>query len=358
MRLEAMMDFLETHPPQSAETFPSQADINTATLTTAENISIPPTTLNLHQDLLQSEVSAFYAQLRGMQGQMAEKQAERAATQGEIAKWQEMTPLLAERVEAYDFLETADLSPRQLSMDMRQELVEAEHNIPIQQAQLLRIESSIAAMMEDRARIIAEFECETLTQLTEAKSRAESLSQELIKAKTRLNDTSLRAPVAGTLQQLTATTIGGVVQPAQQLAIIVPSNAELQVEAEILNRDIGFIEVGQLAAIKVEAFPFTRYGLIEGEIIRIDRAAVTLANAPSHPDPNDPNASRDTRQTPSQAYLARLTMDRDSVQVEDRNVPLTPGMTVTVEIKTDQRRILDYLLTPLIRASRESLRER
>ena len=190
----------------------------------------------------------------------------------------------------------------------------------------------------DRAR--AQKAQEHAAEYSEAKTRAHSLSQELAKAENRSSQQTLTAPIDGIIQQLAVHTMGGVVTPAQQLMVIAPREGLMEVEAWVDNKDIGFVNPDQIAEIKIEAFPFTRYGTIDGKILTLSKDAVPVDKV-------------------GLVYAARVSMDRSTIRVEnDKDVYLSPGMNVTVEIKTGQRRLIEYFLSPLLQASRESIRER
>jgi hemolysin D len=174
----------------------------------------------------------------------------------------------------------------------------------------------------------------------------------------------LRAPIDGTVQQLAVHTLGGVVTPAQQLMVIVPKESHLEVEAMVSNRDIGFVQAGQSAEIKIDTFDFTRYGLLQGKVLNVSQDAI-VRDKPAAPDKTPPStptsgalATTSEPQGQELVYAARVSLDRTQMQVEDKLVNLTPGMAVTVEIKTNQRRLIEFLLSPLLRYKRESLRER
>lgn len=149
----------------------------------------------------------------------------------------------------------------------------------------------------------------------------------------------LAAPVDGTVQQLQVHTVGGVVPAAQPLMVIVPGKHRLEVEAMVLNRDIGFVKEGQTAAVKVDAFPYTKYGLIPARVIHLSRDAI-----------------QDEKR--GLIYSVLVALDRDSIGVDGRETRLGAGMTVNVEIKTGERRVIEYLLSPLLQLQRESLHER
>lgn len=150
---------------------------------------------------------------------------------------------------------------------------------------------------------------------------------------------TLSAPVDGTVQQLAVHTVGGVVTPAQPLMVIVPKDNPIEVEAYVENKDIGFVNEGQEAVVKVETFPFTRYGTIAARVTHVSNDAV-----------NDEKRGL--------VFPARVNLARATIQVENKRVNLSPGMAVTVEVKTAQRRVIEYFLSPLLQYSDESLRER
>jgi hemolysin D len=190
----------------------------------------------------------------------------------------------------------------------------------------------------DRAR--AQKAQEHAAEYSEAKTRAHSLSQELAKAETRTSQQTLTAPIDGVVQQLAVHTVGGVVTPAQQLMVIAPREGDLEVEAWIENKDIGFVNAEQNAEVKIEAFPFTRYGVIDGKVLTLSKDAVPIEKV-------------------GLVYTARVNLAKSTLRVEnDKEVYLSPGMNVTVEIKTGQRRLIEYFLSPLLQAGRESIRER
>lgn len=132
---------------------------------------------------------------------------------------------------------------------------------------------------------------------------------------------------------------GRVVTPAQQLIVIVPSDQPVEVEATLENKDVGFVPTDQLVTVKVETFTFTKYDTVEGEVVSISNDSI-----------------EDEKRGP--IYSSRIRLKSDSVMIKGQRVALTPGMSVTAEVKTDQRRVIDYFLSPLQQHINESLRER
>jgi hemolysin D len=128
----------------------------------------------------------------------------------------------------------------------------------------------------------------------------------------------------------------------------------------VSNRDIGFVQPGQEAEIKIDTFNFTRYGLLHGRVLTVSQDAIIRDRQQDRPNDRSLGTQNDSSEPKGQElnYSARISLDRTQMQVEDRMVKLSPGMAVTVEIKTGSRTILNYLLSPLLRYGNDALRER
>jgi len=171
----------------------------------------------------------------------------------------------------------------------------------------------------------------------------------------------LRAPVDGTVQQLAVHTVGGVVTPAQALLAVVPLDSRLEIEAMVQNRDIGFVRAGQEAEIKVDTFNFTKYGLLHGTVQNVSVDSIDRSKPPSDTGNKAGSESTDSASEPQGrefVYAAHISLDRTAMAVDGSDVALSPGMAVTVEIKTGAKRVITYLLSPLLRFSHDSLHER
>jgi hemolysin D len=145
--------------------------------------------------------------------------------------------------------------------------------------------------------------------------------------------------VDGTVQQLAIHTVGGVVTEAQALMVVVPREGALELEAFLENKDIGFVHGGQTAAVKLETFPYTKYGIVGATVAHVSDDAIA----------DDKKGL---------VYSVRLRLDRTDIQVDDRMVRLSAGMAASAEIKTGSRRVIEYFLSPLLQYQQESLRER
>jgi hemolysin D len=239
-------------------------------------------------------------------------------------------------------------------------LVEQQEEFNVQKSHLQETEAAIAAIRETRGQAAAEYRHTLSDELAKAEQKANGLAQDLIKAEQRTRLQLLTASVDGVVQQLAIHTVGGVVTPAQPLLVVVPSDSRLEIEAMVSNRDIGFVHTGQDVEIKVDTFNFTRYGLLHGQVLSVSQDAVIRDRQQNGSGGRPLGTANETSEPKGQElnYSARISLDRIQMQIDDKMVNLSPGMAVTVEIKTGSRRILSYLLSPLLRYRQETLRER
>ena len=139
-----------------------------------------------------------------------------------------------------------------------------------------------------------------------------------------------------------------------------PTDSRLEIEAMVSNRDIGFVHAGQEAEIKIDTFNFTRYGLLHGQVLSVSQDAIIRDRKQDRSDDRGLGTQNGTSEPQGQElnYTARISLDRTRMQIDGRMVNLSPGMAVTVEIKTGSRSILSYLLSPLLRYRQETFHER
>jgi membrane fusion protein, hemolysin D len=235
----------------------------------------PPDLIQMHRRFLASQTVEQNAKLAAIDRQVAQKEAERATIKASIGKLEAIIPPLKERVAIREHLFNRELGSKLLYLTELQDLVGQQQEILVQQSRYNEADAAIAALVETRSKTVAEYERNLLDDLAKAEQKAAGLVQDVIKAEERTSLQKLTAPVEGVVQQLAIHTIGGVVTPAQALMLIVPAETRLEIEAMISNRDIGFVEVGQDAAIKVDTFNFTRYGLMHGKVLTVSHDAIT-----------------------------------------------------------------------------------
>lgn len=282
---------------------------------------------------------SFTSRRNALLDEIARHDAEARTMRAQIELINQTVPLIAERAAAVKQLEEQALAPRAKWLELEEQRVEQVQQREIFIAEQVVIAASRDSAVQRLATLRAETERTWRAELAAATTQSAVYTQEINKAQRRLEEATLRAPVAGIVQQLSTNTVGGVVASAEQLMLIVPDEGALTIEAWVLNKDVGFIERGQAAEIKVEAFPFTKYGTIKGTLETVSRDAVS----------NDALGL---------VYLAQVAMEKTSIRVRDKLVNLTPGMAVTVEVNMGTRRVVEFLLTPLLRYRDEGLTER
>ena len=248
-------------------------------------------------------------------------------------------PLLARRADAARRLAENKLAAEHAYLEIEQGRIEAEGELRAQRARLAELEASVRLAEERRGALEAAFRRDVLARLQEAERRVAGLEEERRKAEHRLSQRSVRAPAAGLVQQLAVPGAGTVVTPSSPVMVVVPEGVELEVEGRLANRDVGFVREGQEAVVKLEAFPFTRYGTLHGRVARVSADAVG-----------------DERQ--GLAYALRVALDAQYLEASGSRVPLTPGMAAAIEVRTGDRRLISFFLEPLLRYRDESLRER
>jgi membrane fusion protein, hemolysin D len=292
--------------------------------------------------------------------QRDQKQAELETTAASIAKLSSVMPIVQERVDIRKASSDKEYTSKFQYLEIQQLLVEQQQELLVQRSHAREVVASIAALGEARAQAIAEYPRTLFGQLAEAERKADGFVHDVAKTQQKINAQYLTAPIAGTVQQLAIHTAGGVVTPAQVLLALVPSDSPLEIEAMISNRDIGFVQPKQRAEIKVDTFNFTKYGLLHGDVLSVSQDAIVRDKPVDRAGEKSPGADNTSSEPKGQdlSFAARVSLDRSQMQIDDKLINLTPGMAVTVEIKTGSRSVLSYLLSPLIRYGHEGLRER
>jgi hemolysin D len=300
---------------------------------------MPPAVCASIQAQLQSEWQDIRAKVSKLDAELARRQAEIATVNQTIAKLEATIPMAQTRETDFKKLVNEGFISSHATQDKTRERVELERDLATQRAKLQEAQSTLNETAQSKAAYIAETRRTLNDRNAQATSKAQQLTQDESKASQRERLTQLTAPVAGTIQQLAVHSVGGVVTPAQPLMIVVPDSARVTAEISIANLDIGFVNAGQQAEVKLETFPYTKYGTVKARVDMVTADAVTDEKKGSY-------------------YPATLTLAVKDMNIDGKRVPISPGMNITAEIKTGQRRVIEYLLSPIQRAGSESLRER
>ena len=295
------------------------------------------------------------AKLADIGQQISQKEAEAAEVGAEVDKINAQIPMLADKERIHRELTQQGFGTSLSYLDAQQQLAEARHEVGVQKQRGAQAVAARGALVQQRDAARAQYGADLFTDLRKAQEQQNELSQELIKAQNKSSGATLRAPIDGVVDQLAVHTLGGVVTPAQHLMIVVPDSRNLMIEAQLANRDVGFVHAGQAVKVKIETFNFTRYGLVDGHVVDVSKDVVVQDDSRQ---PGAPDAAAGDARRPSATYVARIALDRTTMMIDGRREPLQPGMAITAEIKTGNRSILDYLLSPIARHTQESLHER
>jgi len=293
----------------------------------------------LQRQLLRDQVAEYQARAASAKHLIDQRKAGLDQTRENISRLESTVPMEAERADAYKRLLDHEAVTKMDFLQAEGQRIDKTQELAGQRKKLMQDQSAFAEAEKNYRVLVSEFQQSKQMELSTIETKVASLVQEVTKAGQRADFQRLTTPIDGVVQQVAVHTVGGVVTPAQELLIVVPQEHPVEVEAQVENKDVGFVKNGQIVEIKVETFPFTLYGTIPGKVVSVSDDAAPIEKV-------------------GLVYPTRVSIDRSTMQVEGKQVNLSPGMAVTVEIKTGQRRVIEYLLSPLLRSINESLRER
>ncbi|MEX5217855.1 MAG: HlyD family type I secretion periplasmic adaptor subunit [Nitrospira sp.] len=309
--------------------------------TFSASVDADPQFVALQHQLLRDQLSEFSARADAARYLIDQRGAAVEATKENIRRLEATVPMEAERATAYRKLFVQQFVSKMDFLQFEQQRIDKAQELAGQRKKLRQDQAAWSEAERTYRAVISEFYRSKQAELAAIETKAASLSQDVRKAGQKAELQKLAAPIHGIVQQLGVHTVGGVVTPAQPLMIIVPVDHPVEVEARVENKDIGFVKEGQSVEIKVQTFPFTVYGTIPGNVLSVSDDAVSL-----------------DKEEGELVYVSRVNLERSTIQIEDRAIRLSPGMAVTVEIRTGQRRVMEYLLSPLLKSVQESMRER
>lgn len=305
---------------------------------------IPPTSPDLDEKDVQAQLTLYRSRRAKLE---ADQQKNTAAIEQELAaiqsaeaqreKYISMLAVAEEKESKLNELYNKDAVSYFQLLEARQTRVDYQKTAQALGEEIVKERAKLAEAQDLLATTDSAYRQETMTSLVEAKKQLNAYEEELKKANETNTQSEIVAPVSGRINQLAVHTVGGVVSEGQAIMMVVPDDAVMEIEAYADNKDIGFIEVGQKAEIKVETFNFQKFGMVQAKVSEISPDAVS--------DKNDREIDRKFR-------IILSTEDDDS------GIDLTPGMNVTAEIKIKKKRIIDFFLDPFRRYKAEALRER
>lgn len=293
----------------------------------------------VQESFARASLTDVEATIRTRASAMAMASADIAGARAQAAKLSETLPLLDEQLAANEQLLAKGYVSKMKVLAMRSERIAQVRDREAALQAIRRAGAQASGAADAMAKARSEVRAQLLDQLVKATADSQLRREELVKARQRASFQVLRAPVAGTIGQLAVHTEGGVVEATKPIMTVVPDTGGLVAEVQLLNRDAGFVSIGQKVQLKLDAFPFSRYGTIPGRITSIS-----------------PDAVED--QKLGLVYIVRVALDKTVVDRGDKRIRLFPGMTATADIITGNRSFLSYLVSPIDEVKGNALRER
>jgi len=298
-----------------------------------------PAAVQAEQQLVMARISAYEARRGSIRERQSGAEASIRGAQAEIVKLQRTLPILQSQLDDQKVLEAKGFGARQKVLQLEQSIISAEQDMAAQKAKADEARAELASLNSEAAELRQQFVTQAAQERTEAEGLTATRGDALKKADEKARLQSMTAPVAGTVQSVSVTTIGQVVESGKPIVTIVPDGEALIVEALVLNRDVGFVHPGEHVVVKLEAYPFMRYGTLEGEVVEIS-----------------PDAIVDEKR--GLVYPTRIKLLQNRIKVDGKVVMLSSGMSLMAEIVTGRRRVISYLWSPVAKAVNEAGRER
>ncbi|MFE0014461.1 HlyD family type I secretion periplasmic adaptor subunit [Mesorhizobium sp. NPDC059054] len=313
-------------------------------------LNAPSSVIDLQQQRMRQALAAYEAEQASFAADIAQKSVEIERGARTLAERKKLVRLTGDRLDVFETLEGRGLGIKSRTIDARQSQQDQLLAVVTDEGRIAELEATKSALEARKHERHEAFLDKATTELTDTERDIGALRQDLAKAELFERASTLKAPVAGRVQQVEVSTFGEVVQTGQRLMVVVPDGTALEVEAMLLNKDKGFVREGQDARIKLEAFPFTRYGTLNGTVQSVSNDAI-----PAKPSAGGNEAAQDT--AGPLVFPVRVTLKETSIRADGQDVQLTPGMSVTAEIKTGDRRVIEFLLDPLMEMKDEAFHE-
>jgi hemolysin D len=312
--------------------------------------------------VLAGDIAQLAATVGSLDAQIKQKEAEQKRLKDMANTQKGLVEVLQQRVDMRKQLVDKGAGPVLSLIDAQETLGYHSTNYATTKGQLLESVASVEVLQRDRTKAVDTFIADNRQKLADAERQMGDFEQKVAKARVHIANLTLYSPISGTVTALTVASAGQVVSVGEEVMRIVPNDATLEIEAYLENKDIGFVKPGQEAVVKIESFPFTRYGTVTATVTRVSKDAIPEQDAQQiEGDPGKATKSTGfagAQRTQNLVFPATLVPTHDWVDVEGQQVPILPGMAVTVEIRTGSRRILEYLLSPLVETHSKAMKER
>ena len=323
--------------------------------------AIPTSMKTRETRVLVADITQLDASVTSLLAQIKQKDAERDRLTETVAAQSQLIGVLAERVQMRDTLVTRGAGSKADLIDALETLDTEKTTLATQTGQKKESEANIEVLEDEVRKVFDTFVADNGQKLEDAERRADDAEQKLIKAHVHTAHMTLKSPIDGTIQALSVTTVGQVVTTGEELMRIVPDGSGLEIECYLPNKDAGFVRVGQAAVMKLEAFPFTRYGTMNATVTAVADDAIPEADASlieGNPAKSNKSMFDGAERTQNLVFPVTLKPQGSKMKVDGLEVPLSSGMAVSVEVRTGSRRILEYVFSPLVEVASRALTER
>jgi HlyD family secretion protein len=267
-------------------------------------------------------------------------------------KLKRTVPIYQTTAQRFTTLKNEGFVSEQYHAERERDRIEKEQDLSAQQFTVDSLRASLAQAERRLAQVTSNYRQQLHNERAQTDAPLKKATEELAKQHYRNTFVELRAPHAGIVKDLATHTLGTVVSPGTVLLTLVPHGEELQAEVMVKNLDVGFVRPGQTAKVKFVAFPFQKYGMLDGEVVRVSADASETQNGRN--DETDVDGKSATRG----AYRARIALPAQRIVRDAAELKLVSGMQVTAEIRLGERSVLEYLLAPVQKAWHEAARER
>lgn len=264
------------------------------------------------------------------------------------SKLQQTLPIYKDQAESWDKLAKEGFAGRLLALDRQRTYVETQQELKAQSQNVASLRALISQSEKRISQITSNYRQQLQNERAEAEGLYHKLQQDWDKQEHRHALLELRAPQEGIVKDLATHTPGTVVAPGTILMTLVPQDEPLIAEVWVNNVDAGFVQADQKARVKLVAYPFQKFGMLDGVVKQVG------ADAKEKPEPSGP-AMKTVQEA---AYRALINLGSNHLESQGRQLRLVPGMLVNAEIHIGTRTVLEYLLSPVQKVAHEAGRER
>ena len=274
-----------------------------------------------------------------------------------LAKLREVTPILKQQAESYADMGKEGYVPQVQVRDKERDYLEKTRDLKAQESTVAGLDAAVAAAGKQVAQLTSKYRSDLQNERIDAEGQYRKYQQDMVKQEHKTGLLELKAPQNGIVKDLATHTTGTVVSPGTVLLSLVPDNESLVAEVMVKNDDVGFVYPHQKVKVKLAAYPFQKYGMLDGEVTTVGADANDDQQGQQGQQQRQTQNNND-RLTPTTIYKALVSLDTQELTVDKAQFKLVPGMQVTAEINQGKRSVLEYILSPLEKTVRESGRER